>query len=241
MRFSQLETVRAFGVDELTQLGELDAAHELLVDWALELTEATYFAVHTPEEPVWDDRIRREMPNLRAARRYLLDRGRYREVARLLRGVDEWAQWRDVSEIWAWEAELLDAVDPRDPELREAALAVAVVSSFLRGRRDLAARYVDDLLAVSPTGWPLAQALHMAANVSLFEGRPRDAMELLAAPPRHRGVPGAGSGEHRVGRQCRRIPRRFRVGPRTRRGGAGRRREACGSPTDRAPCGLCDR
>ena len=176
VRFSQLETVRTFGIDELTQLGESDAAHDLLVDWTLELTEATYFAVHTPEEPVWDDRIRREMPNLRAARRYLLDRGRYGEVARMLRGVDEWAQWRDVSEIWAWEAELLDMVDPGDPDLREAALAVAVVSSFLRGRRDLAARYVDDLLAVSPTGWPLAQALHMAANVGLFEGRPRDAM-----------------------------------------------------------------
>lgn len=176
VRFSQLETVRAFGVDELSQLGELDAAHELLVDWALELAAATYIAVHTADEPVWDDRVRREIPNLRAARRYLVDRGRNREVAQLLRGLHEWARWRDVSEIWAWAAELLVAVDPTDPELRQAALAVAMVSYWLQGRLDLASRYVDELMAGSPTGWPLAQALHMAGVVSLFEGRPEDAM-----------------------------------------------------------------
>ncbi|RDH77989.1 hypothetical protein DVS77_14220 [Mycolicibacterium moriokaense] len=192
VRFSQLETVRTFGIDELTQLGELEAAYEHLVAWALRLSAATHFAIHTPDEPVWDDRIRREMPNLRAARRYLVDGRRHLQVAELLSGVDEWAQWRDVSEIWNWEAELLDSADLADPTTRRAALSVAVVSSFLRGRRDLAARYVDELLAESPTGWPLAQALHMAANVSLFEGRPRDAMNYwlrrreLPECPEHR-------------------------------------------------------
>ncbi|MBX7435100.1 winged helix-turn-helix domain-containing protein [Mycobacterium sp. Y57] len=177
VRFTQLETVRTFGVDELVQRGEWDAAHDLLVGWALELAEATHFAIHTPDEPLWDDRVRRELPNLRAARRHLTDRGRLLELAHMLRGLDEWALWRDVFEIWAWEAELVDNADPGDAELRQAALAVAVTSSFLRGRRDLAARYVEELLAGNPTGWPLAQALHMAANVSLFEGRPREAVQ----------------------------------------------------------------
>ncbi len=177
VRFTQLETVRTFGVDELTQRGEWDAAQDLLIDWALQLTDAAYHAVHTVEEPVWDDRVRREMPNLRAARRHLVDRGRRSELAQLLRGVDEWARSRDVFEVWDWEAELLDSTNPADAELREAALAVTVVSSFLRGRLDLAAQYVDELLAGAPTGWPLAQALQMAANVSLFEDRPKEAMQ----------------------------------------------------------------
>lgn len=176
-RFSQLETVRAFGVDELAQRGELDGAHELLVAWALELADTVYHAIHTSDEPAWDDRVRREMPNLRAAHRHLADAGRHREVATMLLGLDGWARWRDVSEIWDWEAELLDAVDPDDAELRQTALALVVVSSFMRGRRDLSARYVEELLAFNPSGWPLLQGLQMAANVSLFAGRPHEARD----------------------------------------------------------------
>ncbi len=233
VRFSQLETVRTFGADELAQLGELESAHELLVAWALQLSRATHFAIHTPDEPVWDDRIRQEMPNLRAARRYLVDRHRHLEVAELLRGVDEWAQWRDVSEIWAWEAELLDSVDLTDPNLRQAALSVAVVSSFLRGRRDLAARYVDELMAESPTGWPLAQALHMAANASLFEGRPRDAMNFWL---RRRELPDCQ--EHRAESTAWAANAAGYLGDfvRARELAVAAREEAhaCGSPTDQA-------
>jgi predicted ATPase/DNA-binding winged helix-turn-helix (wHTH) protein len=176
LRFNQLETVRAFGLGELGALDELDRAHELLVDCALAVSTAADAGVHTPDEPIWDDRIRREIPNLRAARRHLVDHGRYRELADLLRGLDRWAHARDVAEIWTWQAQLLAAVDPADPELRPAALAVAVMSSWLRGRLDLTSSYVEELLAGAPSGWQLAQALTTAANLSLFARRPDDAL-----------------------------------------------------------------
>jgi hypothetical protein len=176
LRFAQLETVRTFGLGELAALGELDRAQELLVDWALAVSAAADAGVHTPDEPIWDDRIRREIPNLRAARRHLIDQGRHRELCELLRGLDRWAHARDIAEIWTWQAQLLDAVDPTDPELRPAALAVAVMSSWLRGRLDLTSSYVEELLAGSPSGWQLAQALTTAANLSLFERRPGDAL-----------------------------------------------------------------
>jgi predicted ATPase/DNA-binding winged helix-turn-helix (wHTH) protein len=176
LRFAQLETVRTFGLGELTALGELDRARELLVDRALTVTAAADAGMHTPDEPIWDDRLRREIPNLRAARRHLVDHGRHRELATMLRQLETWALLRDVSEIWTWQAQLLAAVDPADAGLRAEALAVTVTSTWVRGRLDLATPYVEELLAAAPTGWPLAQALTTAANVSLFERRPGDAL-----------------------------------------------------------------
>ncbi len=175
-RFTQLETVRAFGIDELSQL-EQPRALEMLASWALDLAAASAVGVQTADEPRWDTRLRREMSNLRAARRYLTDQRRFREVADLLRSLDGWAQWRDMFEIWSWETELLAAVDPTDADLRQTALALALTSNLRRGQLDLAASHVKELFDSTPTGWPLSHALHMGARLSLFRGRPQEASD----------------------------------------------------------------
>jgi predicted ATPase/DNA-binding winged helix-turn-helix (wHTH) protein len=177
-RFVPLETVRAFGLDQLRDRGEVVAAQEAMAGWALRFASDVDAAVHTADEPFWDDLVRQELPNLRAVRRYLADHGRRSELVAVLRGLTYWATYRDVSEIWRWQLDLLDQVEKEPAEIRAPALAMAATAGWRTGRLDRAHRLAQEAYDRAPTGWVGVQSINMLATVALFAGAYEEAARL---------------------------------------------------------------
>jgi predicted ATPase len=169
-RFLPLETVREFGLDQLRDRCELPAAQAAMVGWALAFAAEVGAGVHTADEPFWDDLVRRELPNLRAVRRRLVDEGRLADLVALLRGLTDWAVYRDVSEVWRWQLDLRDRTRDAPAAVRLPALVMAAVASWVSGRLDLAREPAQEVYDQAPTGWLGAQALGMLATVALFAG-----------------------------------------------------------------------
>ena len=66
-RYRMLETVRAYGLARLTEYGELDNVRRRHRDYYRALTDALVQDWYSPRERDWMNRIRQDMPNIRAA------------------------------------------------------------------------------------------------------------------------------------------------------------------------------
>ena len=132
-RYRLLETMRAFGLDQLDAHGELDAANARLVGWAVDLATWIAATAVTPREPDADAALRREFGNLRAAWQLARRLEDIDAAVALVTRLAELSAWRDLAEIWAWAQDLVD--DPavhRHPELPDVAGAAAA-TAWLRG------------------------------------------------------------------------------------------------------------
>ncbi len=167
-RYGQLETMRAYGIDLLTSDGELERAEELLVEWALELSQRAMVGTTSPAEGVWDDRVRRELANLRAARVELRARGRHVELVALSGHLDEWARLRDVSELWTWADELLALTDLDESTLAHAR-AIGALAAWRRGRHEETIALARAVTAGHPDQWARARALSAQGVGHLFQ------------------------------------------------------------------------
>jgi predicted ATPase/class 3 adenylate cyclase/DNA-binding CsgD family transcriptional regulator len=72
--FMLLETIREFGLEELSKRGELEATQYAHAAYYLQLAEAAEPALRGPQQVVWFHRLEREHDNLRVAMNYLLER-----------------------------------------------------------------------------------------------------------------------------------------------------------------------
>ena len=66
-RFSMLETIREFGLDQLSECGEIEQAHRLHADYFLNLAELGERELTGPNQTLWLERLQREHDNLRQA------------------------------------------------------------------------------------------------------------------------------------------------------------------------------
>jgi predicted ATPase/class 3 adenylate cyclase/Tfp pilus assembly protein PilF len=73
--FRMLETIREYGLEQLTASGEAEAVRQAHLVWYLALAEQAEAAVRGPEERAWLDRLEREHENLRAALRWAQRQG----------------------------------------------------------------------------------------------------------------------------------------------------------------------
>jgi predicted ATPase/class 3 adenylate cyclase len=73
--FMMLETIREFGLEELSKTGELEAARHAHAEYYLQLAEATAPELFGPQQEIWFHRLEREHDNLRAALSDLLEPG----------------------------------------------------------------------------------------------------------------------------------------------------------------------
>jgi predicted ATPase len=101
-RYRMLETLRAFGLEQLEANGELEAAELRFLDWAEELCEWVDTTLRTPDEPHADARLRRELANLRAAWALALQRDALDTAIAIVVALDDAAQWRELPEVWSW-------------------------------------------------------------------------------------------------------------------------------------------
>jgi predicted ATPase/DNA-binding CsgD family transcriptional regulator len=106
-RFTMLETIRAFGLEQLADTGELDGARRHHCAYYLALAEEAEPRLSGPDEGRWLERLEREHDNFRAALRWCID-AREAELGARLGGAlwRFWATRGHLREGRAWLAEL---------------------------------------------------------------------------------------------------------------------------------------
>jgi predicted ATPase/DNA-binding CsgD family transcriptional regulator len=82
-RYSMLETVREFGLEQLQAHGEVDTARDAHLAWFVTLVERLCPPIHGPERATWLDQLEPEHDNLRAALAWSLKRGHGEAALRL--------------------------------------------------------------------------------------------------------------------------------------------------------------
>jgi predicted ATPase/DNA-binding CsgD family transcriptional regulator len=130
-RFGMLETIREYGLEQLTTANEVGAQRDQHVQWCLALTE--HIDLLGSEQPRWLARLAIEHPNLRAALTWLLAHGDA-ERAQLLAGRlwDFWFMTGHAAEGHQWLERTL-ALGTASPRTHAAALTGAGALAWQMG------------------------------------------------------------------------------------------------------------
>src|SRR5829696_679873 len=162
-RFRMLETVREFGLEQLARSGTEEETRQRLAAWCLALAEAAQpDLIGGSMQPDWVIRLDNELPNLRAAVTWLLERDGGRAALRLLAAAEDyWSQRRPNNiELRRWLTAAL-AASPEAPaaDRTVAHYLLALMNSILGNKED-AAIHVERLSsAAQESGEPAALGL----------------------------------------------------------------------------------
>jgi len=150
LRLSMLETIRAFGLEQLAEGGELDSTSRRFRDFFLALAERVEPHLTGPDQGVWMDRLEREHDNIAAAIRWCVEHGEAEEGLRLAGAL--WRFWftrGHLSEGDLLLGELLSLTfAPAEPRTRAKALNAAGNLAHARGDLDRAARLHEESLTL---------------------------------------------------------------------------------------------
>lgn len=147
-RFSLLETLRAFGRDELHRTGNLGELQRRHARRAIELVEQAHLGLCGPDEPAWADRLEHSFDDLRIAHRWELAQGDIDGALRLVVGAREFAFRRMRYELFSWAEATIGAMGEEDHPLAPLVLATAGYGRFVRGDLDQALVLARRSLAV---------------------------------------------------------------------------------------------
>jgi predicted ATPase/transcriptional regulator with XRE-family HTH domain len=146
-RFTMLETIREYALELLVELGEATAVQQAHAAYFLDLAERAEPELHGPDQVAWLDQLEAEYPNLRAALEWLLQAGEIEPALRL--AVALWWFWSMrgySSEGRRWLDRILDFGLPiLDLE--------GIAQSKIQNPKS-----------------KIAQALHAAGHLALFQG-----------------------------------------------------------------------
>ena len=92
-RFGMLETIRAFGLEQLAASGEEEGGRRRHAAWCLAFAEHAGAKAKDPDDAVWLERLEREHANLRAALAWLQERGEAVSLVRLAGAL--WPFWEE--------------------------------------------------------------------------------------------------------------------------------------------------
>jgi predicted ATPase/DNA-binding CsgD family transcriptional regulator len=177
-RIGMLETVQEYAAQALDAEGERACAEQAHASWCLELARNAESGLWGPEQPVWMERVERELPNLRAALRRLLDSGRSDEARELAAALERfWLGRGHLAEGHKWLEESLDT-DHGTPGDRARAFAVAATLAVYGGETTQARTLADRALEVARAGCEqaaVAQALGAVALADRYSGDFADA------------------------------------------------------------------
>jgi hypothetical protein len=121
--------------------------------------------------------LRAEIPNIRAAREVLAERGETDALISISAGLLSFTEEACLAEVWGWIDELASVPLPDDPVIRSEALAVAAAGARNRGELDEASRLARAVIELGADDWPVGRAQHALAMASLFGGDPAAAAE----------------------------------------------------------------
>lgn len=132
-RLGMLDTLREYASEMLDAAGERAEVEDAHSRWCMDLAQTAERELWGPEQRTWMSRLERELPNLRAAFRRLVDGGRPAEAGEIAVSLERfWTAGGHLSEGRTWLAAVVDAEDV-DPSRRARLLAVAAIVAFYGG------------------------------------------------------------------------------------------------------------
>jgi non-specific serine/threonine protein kinase len=172
-RIGMLETLQEYAAEALEAAGERACAERAHAGWCLQLAHNAASGLWGPEQPVWMERAERELPNLRAALRRLLDGGRADEARELAVALERfWLGHGHLAEGRKWLEESL-AADHGTPGDRARAFAVAATLAVYGGETTRARALADHALEAargSGERAAMAQALGAVGLADRYSG-----------------------------------------------------------------------
>ena len=185
-RYRMLETIRAFGRDQLAARGELEEAARAHAAWCLALAEQAASHDYGPAEADWLDRLERDHPNLRAALAHAVEAGDEPLLQGLVAALGRlWLRREYIGDDLGWREAVLRSVRRSAPTARGATVMFHV--GRLAWERDARAEAIG-LLRESMDCWTAAGdergasgAMVILANMLRLEGAAVEADALLEA------------------------------------------------------------
>jgi predicted ATPase len=125
VRYSLLETVRAYATERLAEAGEADRVARAHAEWFMGLAETAEPRLNGSEQLAWFARLSAELDNLRAAWHWLLDRGEAALALRLLGSLGFWLLMTgDRQEVVGAHVDRLDGAEHEIEGVRDARCGV---------------------------------------------------------------------------------------------------------------------
>ena len=180
-RYRLLETLRSYGLERLTERGQLGAARKRHARWGADLVARAERGLRGADEARWATSVERHFSDLRAVHSWLADHDP--ELGLQMAAQLHWyALWRCHSEVYRWaDASAAHAAGSRSPFYPEA-LASAAFGALYRGdmqAADAAAHAAFDAARSLP---PVSarRPLEALAEVATFRGELAAAVDLYA-------------------------------------------------------------
>jgi non-specific serine/threonine protein kinase len=152
LRFSMLETIREYGLEQLAEAGEDERAREAHARWARGLAETAEPELWGADQERWLDTLESEHDNLRAALTWTLERD---PNSALLIAGSLWWFWQTrgyLTEGRAWLERALAAGPEASPELIGAARLGAAFLAAMQGDGEAATAHAEAGFALASAG-----------------------------------------------------------------------------------------
>ena len=184
-RYSLLDTVKAYGLEQLEVAGELPAVQARHAQWAVEFAEQAEAGLAGADEGRWATAVLERWDELRAAHDWLVGCDTDGSL-RLVGALHLFGLWRNQSEVFRW-AEVAAAAATAPSGGLPAALAAAGAGAWLRGDLETAAAKAQQGLDAAQPAHPLEarRPLEVLGDVALLRGDLARAVELYGAAAGH--------------------------------------------------------
>jgi len=168
-RYQLLETLRQYGHEQLLHAGRLEAVREAHLGHFVELVSESRAGLRTSAETTLVPLLTAELPNLRAAHQYAIERSRASEAALLVAALHEYAEWRQFFELGSWAEVTL--VLPGVPLTEVPALrAIAGWGRCIGADFATAIEHAEAGLAAEPAGGESGWLHDVLAHCAYFSG-----------------------------------------------------------------------
>ncbi len=146
-RFTMLDTVREFALEQLVGSGEEDEARRQHARWCLDLLGEAQASLGSAAQGAWADRIDAEMENIREAMRMAKQRDDAETLARIAGGLWEfWFGRGYLTEGRLWLSEALTSAEQVSPETRIELLIGAGALAHAQAESQTAAAFLTEAL-----------------------------------------------------------------------------------------------
>ncbi|WP_307843227.1 BTAD domain-containing putative transcriptional regulator [Arthrobacter sp. MSA 4-2] len=182
LRYSLLETLRAYAAERLAADTADSSAVLLHTAWVVELVEEAEGALEGADEARWVETLEAELPNIRTAWHGCMSRSDLTSAARITVALANYAQIHEQSELWPWARALAAHPGLAGHPLSTAVQSAAAQAACLQGDLDEAERLLAaarQTLEASPQLSQRAWLCAASANiVAIFRGSYTEAEKL---------------------------------------------------------------
>jgi predicted ATPase/DNA-binding SARP family transcriptional activator len=182
-RYALLETLRAYGAEQLVASEQADDVAERHARWMVEWIEAADRALATPGRPVLTE-IDDAVPELRVALSWLIDHRLLDHAGRLALALVDYGFLRVRPDVLQWAELVLTACPDEGAEFVPELLSATAYMAWMRGDLESSSRLIHRALATEEamgTGRRAPRLRIVRGNIDLFSGRLAEAAEWYEA------------------------------------------------------------